>query len=109
VTYSVGVRSFFWGDEKPEEPRDSLDPETPTELGFLKVRSRHEMENHTTPLDGHGELRENPENRCDAQENAATKFTQSRYSYEKGRVASKRELIALPKKVEPVSVKESRP
>jgi hypothetical protein len=99
VTYSVGVRSFFWGDEKPEEPRDSLNPETPTELGFLKVRSRHEMENHTTPLDGHGELRENPENRCDAQENAATKFTQSRYFYEKGRVASKREFIALPTKV----------
>jgi hypothetical protein len=41
------------------------------------------MENHTTPLDGHGELRENPENRGDAQENAATKFTQSRYFYEK--------------------------
>jgi hypothetical protein len=67
------------------------------------------MENHTTPLDGHGELRKNPENRCDAQENAATKFTQSRYSYEKGRAASKRELIALPKKLEPVSVKENRP
>jgi hypothetical protein len=82
VTYSVGVRSFFFGgDEKPEKARDSLDPETPTELGFLKVRSRHEMENHTTPLDGHGELRENPENRCDARENAATKFTQSRYFY----------------------------
>jgi hypothetical protein len=57
------------------------------------------MENHTTPLDGHGELRENPENRYDAQENAATKFTQSRYFYEKGRVASKREFIALPTKV----------
>jgi hypothetical protein len=90
---------FFWGDENPEKARDSLDPETLTEMGFLKVRSRHEMENHTTSLDGHGELRENPENRCDAQENAATKFTQSRYFYEKGRVASKRELIALPKKV----------
>ncbi|KAH0808537.1 hypothetical protein GEV33_014254 [Tenebrio molitor] len=64
--------------ERREKARDSLDPETPTKLGFLKVRSRHEMENHTTPLDGHGELRENPENRCDAQENAATKFTQSR-------------------------------
>jgi hypothetical protein len=101
VTYSVGVRSFFffWGDEKPKKVRDSQDPEIPIELGFQKVRYPARNEEPRNSSDGHRRLRENPENRCDPQENAATKFTQSRYFFERGRVASKRELIALPKKV----------
>jgi hypothetical protein len=102
VTYSVGVRSFFFGATKPEKARDSLDPETSTELGFLKVRSRNEMENHTTPLDGHGELRENPENRrCTRKRchevHPVTVLLLKRKSG--SGVASKRELIAVPKKV----------
>jgi hypothetical protein len=95
VTYSVGVRSVFWGDEKPEKVRDSQDPEISTELGFQKVRSPARNGEPHNSSDGHRRLRENPENRCDTQENAATKFTRD----EKGRVASKREIIALPKKV----------
>jgi hypothetical protein len=101
VTYSVGVRSFFFlgGDEKTKKVRDSQDPEIPIELGFQKVRYPARNGEPRNSSDGHGRLRENPENRCDTQENAATKFTQSRYFCERGRVASKRELIALPKKV----------
>jgi hypothetical protein len=61
--------------------RDEDNPDTnKMETLFLKVRISI-FGNHTTPLDGHGERRENPENRCDAQENAATKFTHSRYFY----------------------------
>jgi hypothetical protein len=100
VTYSVGVRSFFWGDEKPKKVRDSQDPEILTELRFQKVRYPAQNGEPRNSSDGHRRLRENPENRCDPQENAATKFTQPRYFYERvRRVASKRELIALPKKV----------
>jgi hypothetical protein len=80
--------------------RDSQDPEIPTELGFQKVRYAARNGEPRNSSDRHRRLRENPKNRCDPQKkNADTKFTQSRYFCERGRVASKRELIALPKKV----------
>ncbi|KAH0818229.1 hypothetical protein GEV33_004562 [Tenebrio molitor] len=73
------------GDEKSKNS-DYQDPEIPIELGL--------------PKDEHRRLRKNPENQCDTQENAATKFTQSRFFYEKGKAASKREFITDPKKKE---------
>jgi hypothetical protein len=76
---------------------DFQDPEIPTELGFQKVRYPARNGEPHNSSDGHRRLRENPENRCDTQENAATKFTQSRYFNEKGRAASKRKSLT-PKK-----------
>jgi hypothetical protein len=84
---------------KVEKVRDSQDPEIPIQLGFPKGRYPARNGEPHSSSDGHRRLRENPEDRCDTQENAATKFTQSRYFYEKGRAASKREFITYPKKV----------
>jgi hypothetical protein len=69
VTYSVGVRSFFFGATKSQKKvRDSQDPEIPIELGFQKVRYPARNEEPRNSSDGHRRLRENPENRCDPQE-----------------------------------------
>jgi hypothetical protein len=61
---------------------------------------QHETENHATLLTGTGDFVKIPKiGAIHKKKNADTKFTQSRYFCERGRVASKRELIALPKKV----------
>ncbi|KAH0818563.1 hypothetical protein GEV33_004228 [Tenebrio molitor] len=84
VTYSVDVRirkfRLSWGSQKVRYPARNGEPHNSS--------------------DEHRRLRKNPENRCDTQENAATKFTQSRFFYEKGKAASKREFITDPKKKE---------
>jgi hypothetical protein len=84
------------GDKKPKKVRDSQDPEIPTELGFQKVCYPARNGGPRNSSDGHRRLRENPENRCDTQENAAT---QSRYINEKGRAALKQQFITYLKKV----------
>jgi hypothetical protein len=84
VTYSVGVRSFFfWGDEKPKKVRDSQDPEIPTELGFQKVRYPARNGEPRNSSDGHRRLRENPENRCDPQKETLTRSSPSHGTFAK--------------------------
>ncbi|KAH0813934.1 hypothetical protein GEV33_008857 [Tenebrio molitor] len=56
----------------------SRHPEIPIELGFPKVRYPARNGEPHNSSDGHRRLREDPENWCETQENAATKFTQSR-------------------------------
>jgi hypothetical protein len=83
VTYSVGVRSFFWGDEKPKKVRDSQDPEIPIELRFQKVRYPARNEEPRNSSDGHRRLRENPENRCDPQKETLTRSSPSHGTFAK--------------------------
>jgi hypothetical protein len=73
-------------------------PEIPTELGFQKVRYLARNGEPHNSSDGHRRLRENPENQCNAQENAATKFTQSRCFNEKGKSGIETRIYHLPQK-----------
>jgi hypothetical protein len=66
--------------------------------GSKRYAIQPETENHATLLTGTGDFVKIPKIGAIHKKNADTKFTQSRYFCERGRVASKRELIALPKK-----------
>jgi hypothetical protein len=99
VTYSVGVRSFFGATKSQKKSVTPKIRKFRQSWGSKRYAIQYETESHAPLLTGTGDFVKIPKIGAIHKKNATTKFTQSRYFYERGRVASKRKLIALPKKV----------